>query len=195
MIQKWLERGRLLKGVVWLHLLESRRFMQTKKWKNVLGRNQAFHHLFESKTCSSPSKCYFCIVLNNSISRYEAWQELITVVLPSTSPVKRRRPFLEFPLGNIIFPSSRVEFCLPIACVISYSRMKLFRLIFALQLGKTERHSWLYTSAPITESSWVPYIIARWLFSESLFGQRAGERWKQQHKENFYQHFPLNFKG
>lgn len=108
--------------------------------------------------------------------------------LLSTSPVQQKT----------LLGVSLVEYCflkqqslilsLPFACVISYAMMKLFGLIFALQLEKIERHSWSHTSAPSTKSSWVPYIISCWLFSESLFGQRTRERWKQQHKEYFYHH-------
>lgn len=108
--------------------------------------------------------------------------------LLSTSPVQQKT----------LLGVSLVEYCflkqqslilsLPFACVISYAMMKLFGLIFAPQLEKIERHSWSHTSAPSTKSSWVPYIISCWLFSESLFGQRTRERWKQQHKEYFYHH-------
>lgn len=90
--------------------------------------------------------------------------------------------------GILFSQAAELTSVFAIACVVSYSRMKLFGLIFALQLGKTERHSWSYTSAPSTKSSWVSYIISCWLFSESLFGQRTRECWKQQHKEYFYQH-------
>lgn len=90
--------------------------------------------------------------------------------------------------GMLFSQAAELTSVFSIACMVSYSRMKLFRLIFALQLGKTVRHSWSYTSVPSTKISWVPCNTSYWLFSESLFGQRARECWKQQHKEYFYQH-------
>lgn len=122
------------------------------------------------------SKCYFCnycskqfCILHDSCT----WQELVVVFLLSHL-CKRRKLFLEFSVGAIAFPSSRVDclcHCLHDYLIPDWSYLCLSLLY---SLGK-QRHSWSYASAPRTEHSWVPYITSSWLFSESLFGQRAGE--------------------
>lgn len=128
--------------------------MQTKKWKNVLRRNEAFHHLFESQTCSSLSKCYFCIVLNNPLSHYEAWQELIAVVLPSSSPAWKEKALLGVSFGEYHFPKQQSQIlsshCLR-DILFQNKAIQAYLCSTALQ-QKTERDSWSYTSVPLLEA-------------------------------------------
>lgn len=128
--------------------------------------------LFNMCSCS---KCYFCSCCSKQFCiLHDSWQELIMVLL-LFHLFKRRTLFLEFPVGAIAFSSSRVDFCL-CHCLHDYliPDWSCLGLSLLYSLGK-QRHSWSYTSAPRTEHSWVPYITSCWLFSESFFGQRAGE--------------------
>lgn len=130
--------------------------------------------VFEGKTCNKHHLCncseQLCIVwclyltgINHCIASFYV------------TCLKVEGSSWSFHWGILFSPAAELTSVFAIAYMIFYSRMKLFGLIFALQLGKTERHSWSYTSVPSTKSSWVPYIIPCWLFSESLFGQRARE--------------------
>lgn len=63
--------------------------MQTETWEKVLGRKHALHHILEGK----PSRCYFCnycsellCVLCGAYTK----QELVTTLLPSTSPAQKK---------------------------------------------------------------------------------------------------------
>lgn len=73
--------------------------------------------------------------------------------------------------GMLFSQAAELNSVFSIACMVSYSRMKLFRLIFALQLGKTVRHSWSYTSVPSTKISWVPCNTSCWLLVSHFLGR------------------------